>query len=220
MPTVTQILADIDVRLPNSFTEAQKLAWLNDTQRKIAKYLKVDGVHEFVASSSMEYALSTNIRIENIKHLYSGDSTAIAGITSTAVWTEHDYAGADDLMSGYKYYLPNIPHFNSTVLSTSLCLYPESTEVRVVRIYYETLLSDLTTASTSNTPLWNSDWHDILKYGVMETVAKSGNNPDVDLANNYHREYLEILRDIKKDNMMKKWKRPRMTWNYEKHTWG
>jgi hypothetical protein len=220
MPTTVQILADIDARLPNSFTEAQKLAWLNDIQRKIAKYLEVEQTYDFVASSSMEYSMSTNIRVENIKHVYTGDSTKIADICSTTVWTEHDFAGSEDEMSGYKYYVPDIPHYNSTGTSTSLCLYPESTEVRVARMYYNTLLTDLTRASAGYTPLWNSEWHDILKYGVMEIIAKAGNNPDIDLANNYRYEYNEIMRDIKKDHAVKKWKRPRIKWNYENFTWG
>jgi len=219
MPTTVQILADVDARLPNSFSESQKLAWINDTQRKIAKYLQVEQTYDFVASSSMAYSISTNIRFENIKHLYTGDSTKIADISSTTIWQEHDYAGADDVLSGYKYYVPNISHFTSTGTSTSLCLYPESTEVRVARIYYNTLLDDLTTTS-GNAPLWNSEWHDILKYGVMEIIAKAGNNPDIDLANNYRFEYNDILRDIKKDNAVKKWKRPRIKWNYENFTWG
>lgn len=219
MPTTVQILADVDARLPNSFSESQKLAWINDTQRKIAKYLQVEQTYDFVASSSMAYSISTNIRFENIKHLYTGDSTKIADISSTTIWQEHDYAGADDVLSGYKYYVPNISHFTSTGTSTSLCLYPESTEVRVARIYYNTLLDDLTTTS-GNAPLWNSEWHDILKYGVMEIIAKAGNNPDIDLANNYRYEYNDILRDIKKDNAVKKWKRPRIKWNYENFTWG
>lgn len=219
MPTTVQILADVDARLPNSFSESQKLAWINDTQRKIAKYLQVEQTYDFVASSSMAYSISTNIRFENIKHLYTGDSTKIADISSTTIWKEHDPAGADDVLSGYKYYVPNISHFTSTGTSTSLCLYPESTEVRVARIYYNTLLDDLTTTS-GNAPLWNSEWHDILKYGVMEIIAKAGNNPDIDLANNYRYEYNDILRDIKKDNAVKKWKRPRIKWNYENFTWG
>jgi hypothetical protein len=216
MPTVVQILADIDRRLPNDFTEASKLAWCNDVQRKLLPYIEQESVYEFVASSSVEYSLSTNIRIDRIKHVYTGDSTALADISSTTIWSEHQYSGADDTLTGYRYYVPNITHFNTTSVN-SIGLFPVSTEVRVARIYFNTLLPALTTL---NSPVFNEEWHDILKFGVMEIIAKAGNNPDVDLANNYHMEYREILKEIKRANATKKWKRPRMKWSYEQHTWG
>ena len=221
MATVTQIINDVDARLPNNgFTEAQKLAWLNDTQRKVAKYLDVELVYEFLASSSMEYALSTSIRVENIKRVLVGDSTAIANISSTTVWGTYKYAGENDILTGNQYYVPNFEHYNTTSFSVGLGLYPESTEIRVARLYYKTLLPELTTASSSNSPLWNSEWHDILKFGLMEIIAKSGNNPDVELANNYHADYVEMLREIKKDTARKIYNRPRARWNYQEHTWG
>lgn len=220
MATVVEILADVDVRLPNSYTESWKLARLNDVQRKLGKYLEVEDTYDFLASSSMAYGMSTDIRTENITRVYTADTTAIASVTSTAVWTLHEYLGEDDVLEGNKYYIPNIDHYNTTGFSTEISLYPESTEIRVARVYYNTLLTDLTTAAAGYTPLWNSEWHDILKYGVMEIIAKSGNNPDVELANNYRAEYNEILRDIKKDQATKKWKRPKVTWNYADHTWG
>jgi hypothetical protein len=220
MATVVNIMADIDARLPNSYTDTTKLGWMNSVQAKIAKYIEKDAVYEFVASSSVGYALSTNIRIENIKTVYTGDSTAIADISSTTVWKEHKYAGDQDTITGYRYALPNTATYNTTSFSTEFVLYPYSTEVRVARVYYETLLSDLSTSASTNEPQFNSEWHDILKYGTMEIIAKSGNNPDVELANNYHRDYMEILREIKKDVATRKWKRPRMTFNYENFTWG
>jgi hypothetical protein len=219
MATTVQLLADINARLPNSFSTATKLAWMNDVQRKLAKYLELETVHEFVASSSMTYALSTSIRMDRITHVYTGDSTAIANISSTTVWTEHDYAGADDVMEGYKYYTPTIEHYNTTGFSTDLGIFPESTEIRVARVYYNTLLTDLTTAAGGVNPTFKTEWHDILKFGTLETIAKSGNDPDVELANNYHTEYLGILKEIKKDNAQRKMKTPRFKLSYQDWTW-
>ena len=213
MPTVVQILADIDVRLPNSFTEAQKLAFCNDIQRKLYPYIDYEQTYDFVASSSMEYSLSTNIRIDKIKAVYIADSTLA---TSTTVWQEHEYVGAGNTLEGYQYYVPNIEHYNTTAVNT-IGLYPNSTEERYGRIYYNSLLPALTTTTT---PSFNEEWHDIIKFGVMEIIAKSGNNPDIELANNYHREYRDMLREIKKATATKKWKRPRYKWNYAEHTWG
>ena len=219
MATIVEILDDVDIRLPNTYTTSAKVGWVNDVQRKIAKYLEVQKDYSFVASSSMSYVLSTDIRLENIRHVYTGDSTKIADISSTTIWKEHDYIGSDNTLEGYKYYSPTIEHFNTTAYSTEFCLYPESTEVRVVKVYYDTILTDLTTAAAGYTPLWNDEWHDILKYGVLEIIAKSGNNPDVDLGNNYHQEYMNILKDIKLDQLKRKNRLPDKYWNYEDHTW-
>jgi len=212
MATVVQLLADIDLRLQNTFTEAQKLAWMNDVQRKLNKYIDIEKSYTFLASSSMVYSLTTDIRMEKITHVYTGDSTALANISSTTIWQEHEYAGAEDNLTGYKYYTPNIENYNTTTFSTELALYPNSTEVRVGRVYYNNILADLTTTVS---PEFNEEWHDILKYGVMEIVAKSGNAPDVELANNYHQDYMDILKDIKKDNANRKMKLPKMKWSYQ-----
>ncbi|MBW2003001.1 MAG: hypothetical protein JRI72_00090 [Deltaproteobacteria bacterium] len=220
MATVIQLLNDIDARLPNSFTEETKLAWMNDVQRKLTKYFDdIETVYEFVASSSMAYTLSTSIRMDRITHVYTGDSTAIEDITSTTVWTEHDYLGADDVLEGYKYYTPTIEHYNTTGFNTDLGLYPESTEVRVARVFYKTKLTDLTTETSGCTPLFDSEYHDILKYGTLEIIAKSGNDPDVELANNYYSDYLEILKEIKKDVAQKKMKTPKFKLSYKEWTW-
>ena len=219
MPSVNSIISDIDTRYPKAelFTHAQKVGWMNDLQKKIYKDGPVEAVYDFVASSSASYGLSTSMRIDNIKRFLVSDATSIATITSTSLWQEYSYAGPNDGLSGYRYYRPDREEYPTTAPSSQISLYPFSTSVRVARLYYDKIPATIPTSSSDGAfvPQIDEEYHDIYKYGVMEVVAKSGDYPDVEMANNFRSDFLEELRRIRFDIARRKQKAPKVKIPYK-----
>ena len=216
--TVKSILTDIDTRYPRSvsFTHTQKIGWMNDVQRKVHKFASISAMQEFVASSSMEYALSTGIRFDKIDKVMVGDSTKIADISSTTIWQEYKYAGFDDELTGNQYFHPDREFYNTTSPSSFICLYPNSTEVRVARIYYHKIPGTITATSDDTTSIvdFDDEYCDIYKHGVMEIIAKAGDYPDVEMANNFHADYLDEEKRIKKDFYKRKERTPNFKYDW------
>ena len=218
MPTVKALLTEIDLTYPraNSFSHTAKIGWMNDIQRKIHKFVSIPGVQEFVASSSYIYALSTNLRFDKIDRVLVGDSTAIADISSTTIWTEYKYAGPNDELTGNQYYRPDRDVYNTTSPSSFIGLYYDSTVARVCRIYYQKIPATITATSddTTSLPEIDEEYQDIYKHGVKEIVAKAGDYPDIEMANNFHADYLEEERRIKKDYFKRKERTPKRQWDW------
>jgi hypothetical protein len=214
MPSIDTLTTDIDGRLPNSNTHAQKVTWINGIIKKVYRSAGLEGVQEFVASSSKLYALSTNMRQDKINRVLVGNATASSDITSTTIWDEYKYAGFNDALSGQQWFVPNNEYYPTTAYSSQISLYDDSTELRVTRIYYDKTPATLGTAASDSTtiPDLDEEYHDILVYGTCEIVAKSGNAPDIELANNYHTDYLEELRRIRTDRALRKEKIPAKMW--------
>lgn len=215
MPTIQTILNDIDVRLPHSFTFAQVSVWANDIQKKVYKYCGITKTDDITVSSSMAYDMATDCRIDNISAVLVSDATATTAITSTSVWEEYKYAGIDDILSNNQFYSPITEHFQSSVgFSSQVCLYPESTVIRAARVYYTGIPASIGVSSSDSTTLVGLDdeYEEVLKAGLMERIAKSGNNPDVELGNNYGVEYKTELRRAKFDYYGRKQKTPKTKW--------
>jgi len=218
MPTIKALLTEIDLTYPRAalFSHDTKIGWMNDVQRKIHKFTPINAIQELVASSSYIYALSTGIRFDKIDRVLVGDSTAIADISSTTIWEEYKYAGPNDSLTGNQYYRPDRDTFNTTSPSSFIALYPNSTKVRVVRIYYQKIPATITATSddTTSLPEIDEEYHDIYKHGVKEKAAKAGDYPDIEMANNFHADYLEEERRIKKDYFKRKERTPKRQWDW------
>jgi hypothetical protein len=53
----------------------------------------------------------------------------------------------------------------------------------------------------------------------MKVIAQSGNNPDVELANNYQQEEAEIMKKIVMDYHKRKFRKPRDTYRRSESWW-
>jgi len=217
MPTIQTIFNDIDVRLPHSFTFPQMSVWVNDIQKKVYKYCGIEKTDDITVSSSMAYTMSTDCRIDNINVVLVSDATATTAITSTTVWEQYKHYGIDETLTGNLYFAPITEHFQSSVgFSSQLSFYPESTVLRAARVYYTAMPALVGATSSDSTTLIGLDdeYEEVLKAGLMERIAKSGNNPDIELGNNYALEYRSELRRAKMDFYGRKQKTPKTRWGH------
>ena len=207
MATLQQLLDDIDARLPNTFTATQKITWMNDCVGEVWRYMASTKLHTTVTvSSQANYELPTGIEFDKIKRVEVANSTA--GET----FNEYTYKGDDDTKTDYSY-LKNV-----TTDGTRLQLYPTpDTADYPIKIKYEAKPTVLSTNTLSTGVQINSEYQDILKFRAMKVIAQSGNSPDVELANNYFMEELEILRKIRTDYYKRKQKLPKSRFDYRQN---
>lgn len=211
MPTLQQLIDDVDMRLPNTFTTSQKASFMNDAIQEIWRYMASTELYEFdtIAGQAL-YAMASDMRIDMIKSVLVSNSTVIDG---TEGYEKYWYAGPDDEMSGNSYYdaLGN------------LGIYPVPSTATGggynVKVFYEPSPVALSTNTLTTVPSINVEYQDILKFRCMKVIAQSGNNPDVELANNYQREEDAIMKKIMMDYNKRKARKPRDTYRRSESWW-
>jgi len=198
MPTIGEILTDVDNRLPNQFTSAIKVGWANDIIRQIFKYMNKSKVYVFTTVKDQPtYALPSDGTIDLVYALKVANTTPT---TTSTQFITYDYAGLEQNLTGNQYY---------DGLSNNVGLFPTPTASSYeVRIFYKVRPTTLSESSLTVVPNINEDYHDIIKFYILMTIAKSGHNPDVQLANNYQLDYDECMARMFKDEMEKKIRTP------------
>jgi len=212
MATIGSILSDIALRLPHStatITDAVKIGWMNDLRDEIFKFAASTQEYMFQQTSGVsEYAMSTNMEFDMIKAVYVSDSTVD---TSTAKYTLYPYVGPEDDLGN------NYSKARGSTIGDILLPTPSTSGV-FVKVIYESKLTTLTTSS-SDIPQLNPSFQNIYKFRVMKNICQTGNNPDVELANNYQREEDAIMKKIKQDYYLRKSRKPTDTYKRSESWW-
>lgn len=210
MPTVQQLLSDVRTRLPSStetFTDGIIIGWFNDCQNEIWRYLASTELYEFdtIAGQAL-YNLPSDCAVDMIKSVQVSNSTTIDG---TETYTTYEYTGPDDDLSGNQWY---------DALG-QMGIYPTPSTATGsgynVKLTYEASPVQLSTNTLSTVPSINTEFQDILKFRALRDIARSGNAPDVELANNYQADYDEIMKRIWLNYYKRKAKNPRQTWSHK-----
>lgn len=68
-----------------------------------------------------------------------------------------------------------------------------------VHLYYFPRPTDLDYNDLSQVPDLDTDYHDLLKFGIVQSLASQGHNPDIEIANYYQAKYDEKLFKVKND---------------------
>ena len=199
--TIDNIIDDVDVRLPNVFTEAQKIGWINDEIRKIKRELMTEDTDSSLTTvaDQVEYTLPTNIKIENIiEPIYIAQD---AVITSTTVFKPYYFAKSNKVLAYGNYDLGDDVYFD--FLDGKIGFYPTPTTTGL-QIFINFYKTPATYTATTDVIELEDDWLDILKFSLMRTIAMSGNNPDIELANMYGVEYNNLMSSILHDKHERK----------------
>lgn len=211
MPTVQQLLDDIDSRLPNAISQSRKITWMNDTQNEIWRYMASTEVYEITTIGGQAlYTLASDVATDMIKNVQVSNSTVIDG---TEGYGSYDYAGPNDELTGQQWY---------DALG-QIGIYPAPTTDESgynIKVTYEASPTQLSTGTLATVPDVNVEYQDILKWRVLRDIARSGSAPDVELANNYQADYDEILRRVRMDFYKRKLRNPQgPQWSYQRGWW-
>jgi len=195
LPTVANLLTDIDRRLPNSFSQGDKIDWLNEVQTEVFRELGIQEILEF--DSIMDCPiydltdLAENIEFEMIKS-FTVDNK--------------EYTPADLNQEARPYIFYKVLDYNN-IETPKIGIYPTpSKDGLKIRIFYERRPTKLSTANLNAVPDLKEDYQSILKYGVWIIIAESMD--DIAKANNYTQKYNAELRKIKQERFEKMAKYP------------
>ena len=187
-PTIQNLLDEIALDLPTTQTDAWRLDKMNDYLSQNWMWFASTSLYTTTLTSDQTvYGFTTDMRFENIKAVLVSDSTVR---TSTCLWTEYALAGSADNAQSQTYF--------KALHGIGLYPVPTSDEhANYWGVVYSPSVPHYTTGSLSTVPNVLPDFLSGMKSHVKSEIAKSGAEPDVDLANNHAADAMEVAREAK-----------------------
>jgi len=170
---VQQILDRVDLLIDNDISNAQKVTTLNEISRQLFRKFPVpDKFIKFTTTDIPFYTLPDDVAEDRIKYL------VIDG-------RRYNFVDPND---------PTPPSRFCMVVTEGLFIHPNEPDKTAV-LYYKPRHVELSSSNLSAVPSFPEDYHEILVYGLAKWIA--GIQRDVDMVNNFQREYDEVLNDAR-----------------------
>jgi hypothetical protein len=204
MSTVQNIIDWVNRKYPNhGESVANLIKDLNDIHKEVhTKISRVKNERETWSFLTVNdpalpsYDLAEDCTIDLIT---SVQISKIINPASANDYNTFEYAGInDDISNGYYYYDAGVnPNTGRYMIGLSIDGDIIETADLESRIYYTKRANELN--FVTDTPNLNSDYHTLLKYALVSSVASQGNNPDTEIADFYQRKFDEFFKDIQDD---------------------
>lgn len=210
--TFLDSMDNIEAMIPSSteFAFSQRSKWMYDVAYKHYKDFGVLKSADLLLSTSTNLfnlaSASTQIELENVVHLYvtCTKTTCSSNINNGTLFDEYKIADIYDPVH------PNYISFPD-----------EFPDERMLRVFYLAVPALFPTTSSDSTTIIDIDQMAIpaIEYGTVARICKSGQAPDVDLANAYERDYQEECRRLKKSLKNRSRKMMNNPVNYKEWNW-
>ncbi|MBY9081196.1 hypothetical protein KIH86_23905 [Paenibacillus sp. HN-1] len=187
MASYQDILNDVNLRYRNTFSNAQKIVWMNEELRELFDVLEIDSPpYAFTTVLDNNYypfpdGLDfTKIKVVNMEI----DETSPEPTFQEVPMKRND----DNVFSG------NAPWY--TIVSNAMFLYYPGgvPDGMAVYIYLDSEPIEVTESILSSTPDLPTKYHEILKFGILKRMASA--RKDVVMKNNYEADYQEKIADV------------------------
>ena len=174
--TVRQIIEDINRRYPNTYSDKDKIAWINDTMRQIYNDIAVKEFYSFYTKKGQRvYTLPEDCSMRDIKSVEISEKAKKDSEDNLGRFFELHFALRDKDMFAHSFY---------DAMNGMIGLYPEPKESgHKVNIYYAKRPKMIT--SLDDYIQLDDQYTDLVKYNVISIIAMSGHNPDTEVANEY-----------------------------------
>lgn len=174
MLTLQQIIDEADVLVPNSYTPADKVSWLNAINQEFFDVVQIPDVALFTTvANQASYVLQNTIRAKSIDKVHVG----------MLIYRSLLYEDVQPAQNNWT--------FNDTTFTLTLTPAPYQTglqgKVRYHRVATTTFLSGNLNVSPDAPP----EYHWIYTLGLCSKIAKAMD--DIAKANNYASEYNNAL---------------------------
>ena len=184
--TARQLLSDIDERYTNTYSEARKIGWINDSLRKIYKDLAVQESYSFTTVKGMnQYVLPEDCCMELIKNVEKSTKPKTASNEDYG-----DFVALKNSLRNQKMYKPS--YYDATDNCIGIFPVPDSSGYKI-NIYYNKRPKTIT--SLDNYIEIDERYVDLVKYDVLSVIAMSGHNPDIEIANQYILLYNNMMQE-------------------------
>lgn len=187
MSSITEIMKDINLRYRNTFTNSQKLVWLNEEQRELFDVLEIDSEpYAFVTvENNGYYPFPEGFDFTKIKVV----SMQLNHSSPDPMFREVPMRRNDDNV-----YAPAGPWY--TIVSDVMYLdYPGGVPGGMnVYIYCDADPTEVTESTMNLECELPVKYQEILKLGVLKRIA--GARKDIVMRNNYDAEYQEKIAEV------------------------
>jgi hypothetical protein len=208
--TIGQFKDYINEFLPSRINSSSITTLTNNEMRKIWQQMTSTEVYDSLTTiaNQVYYTLPTDCDFETIVEngIMVCDSTTV---TSTCNFTSYTYCGPDEDLEGYRYF---------EGLGQTFGIYPTPTtdsDGLPIRIKYQKRPTLFASTDTSVQFPLDQDYIDLIRFRVMSRIAKSGNNPDIELANNFTMDANEIERKLRMKRANDRVRTPRTRLSYK-----
>lgn len=208
--TLGQVLSYINELLPNKMNSTTITGLLNSEMLKIFRDMTSTALSTTLVTGSSQalYDLPSNCDFS----LITENGISVATSAGSTFFNIYNYAGADEVneaLEGYRYY---------EGINRTFGIYPiPLSSGLTIAIKYQKrpdLFGFASTDSTTIVPL-DQDYVELLELRTMAKIAKSGNSPDIELANNFDADALEMRRELKFKRANERMKTPRKRFSYK-----
>lgn len=193
MPTVSDLLNTVDTTYRNSYSQSQKIQWMNETQRQIFQLVKHEAPpHTFVTIADIsQYDLPDDCDPKNIKSV----------VIQRGMYPQYDY----DKESFWELqfvsidsnqYIDRVGRWYSVVENSKIFLNPlptTNTEGLIVYVYYNKKPAALTLNAV---PELEESFQELLILGCLERIARA--RGEYDDKNVFANDFQALLREYQK----------------------
>lgn len=205
MSTVQDIIDYAERKFPDhGETTANMIKDLNDIHKevfiKISKFKNTRGIWSFDTAEDAiteevlpHYDLDTNMELDDI---ITVKVSTVTTPTSEEDYETYEYAGLLDYVDDGTYFYDAGVNPDSGVKKIGLVKdgSPPDAAGYDVRVYY--YKRPVTLTSATDTPNLHTDYHAILKYLLVQSLASQGHSMDNEIANYYQKKADEFLNAI------------------------
>lgn len=187
--TLQQYLNYISEVLKNKVNSTTIITFTNNEIRKLWRDMTSTKLYEMYTVADQElYTLPTDCVFEMITEngILVGQSTQ--GSTNQSYQT-YRYGGKDDYASDYVYY-------EGTSNLFGILPVPEVSN-KPIHIRYQAKPTLFASSDTAVQFDITEDYIDLIRFRVMSRIAKTGNNPDIEMGNNYQMEADELEKQMR-----------------------
>jgi hypothetical protein len=214
MSTVQEIIDFANRKYPNSGeSTANMILDLNDIQKevfvKILKLRNEQQIWSFTTADSLPvYDLPADCSIDLIISVQVSKS---ANPSEASEYDTYEYAGLQDDVSNGNYFYDGGKNLDTGYAKIGLVSNGENlqTDDLEVRVFYYKRANVLTLVT--DTPNLNPDYHSLLKYALITSLASGGQNPDTQIADYYQAKFDEFFKTIQGDISNKFTQKPTQT---------
>lgn len=168
---ISEIIAEADVRMPNSFSSAQKVSWLNEVNQEFFDVVKIPSFASFTIPASGAtgtYTVPNDVRAKNIYKMFVG-SRIYSSIQYEDVTPGRNYWTLDEVQSAITIVPDGFPN--------------EKGVITYAKIGTTTFVS----ATLTTVPDAPKEYHWLYILGLCERIAIAMD--DIAKSNNFGSEY-------------------------------
>lgn len=196
LPTVQQIINFADRYYPNGVSDANCIIDIDMIHKAVYnKIIRLKNIYElstsYTVADQLTYSLPTNCLPENIiKIEISEDITG--SIDDDTLWQEYEFKTLNEnIDDGFVWGVVN----NNTII---IAVDGEAIDTSNYEIRFYYYPSPTAISATTQTPDLDAEYHDLLYYGLIQSLASQGQNPDTEVANYWQLKYDERIKQIEK----------------------